>query len=96
MSKSKKYIVYALIFSVCAIVFTILYLCNVIKTLDPMMTVIYVSYFAGLAMINTGCYKKDNDSYGVALSNYSLGFILVALSVGMLIYGLVTKQIQLF
>ncbi len=91
---SKKFLVLGLLFSAFAILFSILYYLNVISTLDLFLSVTYVAYFVGLALLYNGAYNKEKKHKKATAVNYLIGLLFVVVAIGMLIYGFSTGLIS--
>ncbi len=92
---SKRYLFMGILFGILAIFFALMYYFNVIQTLDLLLSVVYVMYFAGLALVYNGAYCKTHQyKVGFTLSLIA-GIMLIVASVVLLIYGLSTGQISL-
>lgn len=97
MSKStKKYIIYCVIFCIIAITFSLLYAFDLIANLDLVLTGVYVSYFAGIALLYNGGYTREQNHIRSSLSNFILGFLFIGVSIGLLIYGIINGNILFF
>ncbi len=99
MSKSaRRDLFIGLFFSIMAVGFALLYYFKVIRYLDLYLCVTYLLYLVGLALIYNGVYNKEkNHPSNVSKKiNYIIGALCVMGSVGMLIYGIASGQIELF
>ena len=95
-SNTKRYICFGIIFSIFAITFALLYFFKVITTLDLYLAVVYVSYFAGIALLYNGGYSREKDRLGSSVSNFLLAFVFIGASITMLIVGLINGTIVLW
>ncbi len=99
MSKSaRRYLLIGLFFSCAAVVLALLYYFKVIRYLDLYLSVIYIMYLLGLALVFNGVYNRDKNHPSVISkrANYIVGGLCILGSIGMLIYGLVSGQVELF
>ncbi len=94
--ESKKSLIYAIIFSVAAIVFGLLYYFQIIKGLNLIMAVCYVSYFVGIALIFNGSYCKSTNRNKSKTINYLIGTIIILCAGALLIYGFASGSISMF
>jgi len=95
-TKTKRYLWLGTIFSIFAVVFAVLYFFNIITTLDLYLAVVYVAYFAGIALFYNGGYTREREKLGASVSNFLLGFIFIGAAVVMLVIGFVNGTILLW
>lgn len=93
---SKKCLFMGIFFSLLAITFFLLYHFKVIKTLDLMLTVTYILYFIGLALIYNGAYNREFDRTKSTAISFGIGCLAILCALVLLIYGLITGQIMLW
>lgn len=96
LTNSKRYLWLGVMFCLFALLFTILYYLDLIKTLDLFLCVVYVAYFVGLALMYNGAYNRAKERTKSTLLNFIFGAIFMILAIGLLIYGLITETIVLF
>lgn len=94
--ESKRFVILAILFSIFAITFALLYHFKVINYMSLFLSVTYVSYFVGIALFYNGAYTRNKDKTTSTKLNFFFGFVFIAISIVLLIYGLVTKEIVLF
>lgn len=95
MSKiTKRYIVYGLVFCLTAVLFFLLYHFNVIKNLNLMLTVVYVSYFVGIGLLFNCAYCKKHLYNTSAWINGLFGGAFIIAAIVLLVIGLTNGQIQ--
>lgn len=95
-STLKKYSLMGIIFSLFAIFFAILFYFNLISTMDLMLSVTYVSYFTGLALLYNGAYNRSQAHTKSTIINFAIGLIFILISIALLTYGLISGKIILF
>lgn len=93
---SKRYLILAIIFSITTIVFGLLYHFKVISRMDLNLSVIYISYFVGIALLYNGAYHREHSQTKATTFNFLFGILFILVSIGLLIYGFVTGTIILF
>jgi len=95
-SIAKRYIILGIFFSVFAVAFAILHYFNIIRDMDLMLAVIYVAYFAGVALLYNGAYLRDKSRSKSTGFCFAIGMLFIVLSTALLIYGIVAGRIYLF
>ena len=95
-SASKKCIFMGIFFSVFAVSFAILHYFNIIRDMDLMLAVIYVAYFAGVALLYNGAYIRERSNSKATLFCFLIGTLFVLASTALLIYGIIAGRIFLF
>ena len=90
----KKNILFATLFSALAIVFSLLYHFHVVKFLDNFLTLTYILYFIGLALMFTGGYQKNVGNRGYAKLLYTLSIIIILAAMAFIILGLAKGWIE--
>lgn len=93
---SKKYLIFGIIFSLFAITFGLLHYFKVIKSLDLFLSVTYIAYFVGIALLYNGAYNRNYNRTKSTLLNFVLGGIFILAAIVMLIYGLATGIVIMF
>ena len=91
-----RFLSMGIIFGLLAIFFVVMHYFNVIKTLDLFLTVTYVVYFVGLALLYNAAYcKTKNYRISKIISNI-VGSLFILVAIVMLIYGFSTGTISIF
>lgn len=94
--ETRRFVILAIIFSIFAITFALLYHFKVVNYMTLYLAVTYVSYFVGIALFYNGAYTRNKDKTTSTKLNFIFGFVFIAISIALLVYGLVTKEIILF
>lgn len=94
-SETKRFVLLGILFSIFAITFALLYHFKVINYMSLFLAVTYVSYFVGIALFYNGAYTRNKDKTTPTKLNFVFGFVFIGISIVLLIYGLVTKEIIL-
>lgn len=94
--ETKRFLILAIVFSVFAITFALLYHFKVVNYITLYLSVTYVSYFVGIALFYNGAYTRNQAKTNSTRLNFLFGFIFIAVSIALLVYGLITKEIILF
>lgn len=92
---SKRIIFFGIIFGLLSIFFFLMYYFDVIKLLDKFLSVIYMVYFLGLAIVYAGMYCNLKNHKMAKNILYLISGILIALSITMLVYGFSTGRVSL-
>lgn len=85
-----------IIFSLFAILFATLFYLDLISTMDLMLSVTYVSYFTGLALLYNGAYNRSQAHKKSTVLNFSIGLVFILIAIALLTYGLISGKIILF
>lgn len=93
---SKRFIGLGIIFSIFAIFFALLYYFDFISTMDLFLSVTYVAYFVGIALMYNGAYTREHSKTKATALSFIVGACFILASIGMLIYGLMTGTVILF
>lgn len=93
---SKRYLIMGIIFSLMSILFLVLYHFKFIKTLNLMLTLVYVLFFVGVALLYNGAYLRTLNKNKSTAINFFVSILLMVVSMGLLIYGLSSGAIDLF
>ncbi len=93
---SKRFAFIGVLFCAFAIVFALLYYFNVISNLDLYLSVTYVSYFVGLALMYNGAYAREHGFKPSTITNFVFGAIFMIASIILLVYGLASGLIVMF
>jgi len=94
--KAKSQVYMVIFFSLIAIAVAVLHVVGIIKNLDSYLSMTYMSYFLGLAMMYLGAYHKQKKRYSSMRWCYGVSVLLILVAVVSLIYGLCTGEISLF
>lgn len=94
--ETRRFLVLAIMFSIFAITFALLYHFKVVNYMTLFLAVTYVSYFVGIALFYNGAYTRNKDKTTSTRLNFLFGFLFIAVSIVLLVYGVVTKEIVLF
>ena len=93
---TKRFIILSAVFCVLAIVFFVLFELNVIGNLTLYLALVYISYFAGLALY----YNSVNLRYASKITSANItliiSLIIIVASIALMIYGFVTGDIELW
>lgn len=95
-STLKRYLFLGIFFSVFALAFVLLHHFNIIRDMDLLLAVTYVSYFVGIALIYNGAYLREHSKTKSTGLCFIIGSLFVVLSTTLLIYGIATGRILLF
>jgi len=91
--KAKNYLATGIVFAVLAILFTLLYYFNAIKSLDLYVAVTYVVYFVGMALFYNGAFCNQQNYKKAKIFNYLLATVFILIAITMLIYGFASGRI---
>ena len=94
--KAKNQMIMVILFSLLALAVAVLHIVGIIKKLDSYLSMTYMSYFIGLAMMYLGAYHKQKERYSSMRWCYGVSIVLILVSIVSLIYGLCTGEISLF
>lgn len=93
---TKRFIFMAILFSAVTITFSLLYYYRIITYLGLMLTVTYMSYFVGLALLYNGAYARNQQRVTSTKLNFAFGIIFILVSIALLVYGITVGEIILF
>lgn len=93
---TKRFILMSIVFCLLAIVFFVLFKLNFISNLTLYLTLVYIAFFIGLAMY----YNAVNLRYASKKTSSTIMLVLSIVitigSIALLIYGMVTGNIELW
>ncbi len=95
-SETKRFIILAILFSIIAISFSLLYHFKIVTYLSLYLAVTYTSYFVGLALLYNGAYNREKEKNVAKKLNLIFGVLFVLLSIALLVYGIIVGDIVLF
>ena len=93
---TKKFILFSVFFSVLAIVFFVLFELNFISNLTLYLTLVYISFFTGLALFYNSVNLRHSSKITSSNITLIISIIIVLASIALLIYGFVTGNIDLW
>ncbi len=99
MSSNKssiRNVFFSLFFCLLTILFAGLYHFKVLSRLDEILTLTYCSYFIGLAFAFNHSFLYEKGKKVSANFNLTLSILLSLFAISLLVYGLITGQIEMF
>ena len=93
MKDSTRLMIFCCIFCILSIVFFVLYQTDVISNLDFYSAMVYITYFAGLALYYNSRLLKENNKLKSAKICQVFAIVLILISLVALIYGFATGNI---
>ena len=93
---TKRFIILSAVFCVLAIVFFVLFELNVIGNLTLYLALVYISYFAGLALYYNSVNLRHAAKTTSANITLIISLIIIVASIALMIYGFVTGDIELW
>ncbi len=94
ITNTTKMIIFSSIFCLCVIAFYLLYYFQVISNLDFYAAMVYITYFAGLALYYNSKILKEKNKINSSRLCSILSIFLILISIAALIYGFSTGNLH--
>ena len=93
---SKKFVILSVMFCVLAILFFVLFEFSVISNMTLYLALVYVAYFAGLALFYNSANLRQTNKRTSANITLVFSLIIILASIVLMIYGLVSGELDLW
>ena len=93
LKESTRMMIYSCVFCVLALLFFLLFQLDVISNLDFYSVMVYITYFAGLALYYNSKILKENNKSTSSKVCFWFAMALILVSIVALIYGFATGNI---
>ena len=93
---SKKFVILSVMFCLLAILFFVLFELSVIKNMTLYLALVYVAYFAGLALLYNSMNLRQSNKRKSANVTLVFSLIIILTSIVLMIYGLASGELDLW